>query len=86
MWLWAFGVCGLGAFGGGGGISTCRLQLVAQARRHLVHEAVVVALGQKVGAVGHEVEQYLQPFLVGLGEVAEHMAVHDLVDAMRTRR
>src|SRR5688572_22759171 len=42
-------------------------------KAHLVHEAIIVALDQERGMVGQGAEQRVEPFMVGLGEIAEHM-------------
>src|SRR5690606_12190699 len=46
-----------------------------------VHEAVVVALDQKRRGVGDGVEQRVEPFAVGPGEIAEHMRRYHFLDA-----
>jgi hypothetical protein len=48
---------------------------------HLVLEARVVTLGEQPGVVGDDVAQRLDPRPFRLGEVAEHVIVHELLDA-----
>ena len=48
---------------------------------HLVLEARVLALDQQPGIVGDDVAQRLDPGPLVLGEIAEHVAVHQLLHA-----
>ena len=48
---------------------------------HLVHEAGVVTGGEQGCRRGHGIQQRLQPLLVGGGEIAQHMAGHQLLVA-----
>src|SRR3546814_8574415 len=45
------------------------------------HEARGVAARQQRNGIGHRIEQLLQPGLVRLGEVAQHVAVHQVLEA-----
>ena len=54
---------------------------VAGQQRHLVHEAGVVAADQERRRLGDGVEHRQEPVLIGLGEVAQHMAQHDVLVA-----
>ena len=47
----------------------------------LVHEAVLVALATSSALSAMASSKHVQPFAVGFGEIAEHMAVHHLLDA-----
>src|SRR4051812_36820568 len=48
---------------------------------HLVLEARVLALREQLGVASDDVAQRLDPRPLGLGEIAEHMRVHELLDA-----
>lgn len=57
-----------------------RLGLAPGRQRDLVHELRVLALHQHRGIVGDGLEQERKPGLVGLGEIAEHMRVDQILD------
>ena len=46
-----------------------------------VGQGGVLALGEKRGVLGDGLDQRLEPFLVGLGEVVQHVMRHRLLDA-----
>src|SRR3546814_12933302 len=46
-----------------------------------LHEARGAAARQQRNGIGHRIEQLLQPGLVCLGEVAQHVAVHQVLVA-----
>ena len=47
----------------------------------LVHERIVVALGQEFRIVGDCGDQWLQPVLVAFGEIVQHITVHHVLAA-----
>src|ERR1700716_692883 len=51
---------------------------------HLVLEARVLPFRKQLGIVGDDVAQGLDPRLLALGEIAEHVWVHQLLDAGMT--
>ncbi len=51
---------------------------------NLVLEARVLSLRQQLRIVGHDVAQGLDPRPFGLGEVVEHVRVHEVLDARMT--
>ena len=50
----------------------------------LVLEARVLALRQQLGIVGDDVAQRLDPRPLALGEIVQHVGVHQLLDARMT--
>src|SRR5262245_19436513 len=56
-------------------------QRFTQRQRDAVHETRVIALRQQLRACSNGVKQRLKPFRVGLGKIAENMAVNQLLDA-----
>ena len=59
-----------------------RRELVAQGQRDPVHEAELSSpLASSPALSAMASSSSIQPFAVGLGEVAEHMAVHHFLDA-----
>ena len=51
---------------------------------HLVLEARILALRQHLGIVGDDVAQRLDPRALALGEIAEHVRMHQFLHARMT--
>ena len=47
----------------------------AHGKRDAVHEGRILAFGQKRGVVGDGFDERIEPFRVGLGEIAQYMTV-----------
>ncbi len=77
LWWRLFQLCGIGLETAG------PLIAVAHGERNAVHETVVFALGGKQAhIVGNSAQKRIQPFIVGLGEIAEDIVMHEF---LRTR-